>query len=85
MLNLIKKIVAKNTKIDYTTTVDKIDIPNNDDIDFIINTIENSKLDVVYIEQINLRISQDERLYLIGQMDKLNKSIKILKSLKLKG
>lgn len=81
MLNLFKKKVAKNTEMSYNTTIES-DIPTMEEIDFIINTIENSRLDVAYIEQINLRMSQDERLYLIGQMDKLNKSINILKKFK---
>jgi hypothetical protein len=85
MLNLFKKIIVKEQEIEYNDTANKSMSPSNEDIDFIIETIQNSKMDVAYIEQINLYMSQAERLYLIGQMDKLEKSIKILNAIKQKG
>jgi hypothetical protein len=85
MLNLFKKIIVKEQEIEYNDTANKSMSPSNEDIDFIIETIQNSKMDVTYIEQINLYMSQAERLYLIGQMDKLEKSIKILNAIKQKG
>ena len=47
-------------------------------IDFLIDTLSMNKLDIIYMENLKLPLSPDERLYFMQQLDRINSSIKIL-------
>ena len=47
-------------------------------IDFIIDTLEQSKMDILYIEKLRMPLTSDEKVYFLQQIDRLNSATKIL-------
>lgn len=47
-------------------------------IDFLIDTLQSNKFDIVYMEKLKMPLSPDEHVYFMQQVDRINSSIKIL-------
>jgi hypothetical protein len=47
-------------------------------VDFIIDTLEMTKLDIVYMEKLKMPMTPDERIYFTQQVDRINSTILVL-------
>jgi hypothetical protein len=47
-------------------------------IDYILDTIENSKFDIVYMENLKNPLTPDEKIYFIQQIDRLESAKNVL-------
>jgi len=47
-------------------------------IDFILDTLEGNKIDILYMEKLKMPLSYDEKIYFLQQLDRINSSIKLL-------
>ena len=73
----IKKLV--NTF--KTNDVTKFDYRKNNlvtNIEFLIQSFELSKFDIMYMENLKKPLTHDEQIYFVQQIDRINSSIKIL-------
>ena len=46
--------------------------------DFLLDTLENNKFDIVYMENLKQPLTQDERVYFIQQIDRIESAKKVL-------
>jgi len=80
----IKKLV--NTfKTNNTEEVKKYDYRKNNlvtNIEFLIQSFELSKFDIMYMENLKKPLTHDEQIYFVQQIDRINSSIKILNWMK---
>jgi uncharacterized protein YfaA (DUF2138 family) len=47
-------------------------------VDFLIDTLSMSKLDILYMENLKMPLTPDERIYFTQQIDRINSALKIL-------
>lgn len=47
-------------------------------IDFLIDTMNISTFDIMYMENLKMPLTPDEKIYFLQQIDRLNSSVKIL-------
>jgi len=50
----------------------------NRQLEFVMDTLECAKFDIVYMENLKMPLTSDENLYFVQQVDKINSSLKIL-------
>lgn len=72
--NLFRRILTKRTYSDDSHR--KVTLVTQ--IDFLIDTLHMSKLDIMYMERLKMPLTPDETLYFAQQVDRLNSSIKVL-------
>lgn len=47
-------------------------------LDFLIDTLSMNKLDLMYLENLKMPMTSDQKVYFLQQIDRINSSIKIL-------
>lgn len=47
-------------------------------IDFLLDTFESAKMDILYMEKLKMPLTPDEQIYFISQIDRINSAIAIL-------
>lgn len=47
-------------------------------IDFLLDTLESAKMDMLYMEKLKMPLTPEEQIYFISQIDRINSAITIL-------
>jgi hypothetical protein len=47
-------------------------------IDFLMDTLESAKLDILYMEKLRMPLTPEENVYFISQIDRINSAVSIL-------
>lgn len=53
-------------------------------IDFLLDTLHGNKLDIVYMENLKMPLTQDEKIYFVQQLNRIERSIEILSYFRVK-
>ena len=71
---LLRKILFRKTSSD----VPHRQINLLKQVDFLIDTLSMAKFDVVYMENLKMPLTPDERIYFTQQVDRINGALKVL-------
>lgn len=73
-MNFIKKLLFK--KIDPDSVVSRKSVLINQ-FDFLIDTLEHNKFDIMYMENLKNPLTSDERIYFIQQVDRIESAKRV--------
>lgn len=74
-MSVFRRLFSK--KIDPNTMLSRKSVLFNQ-FDFLLDTLENNKFDIVYMENLKQPLTQDERVYFIQQIDRIESAKKVL-------
>jgi hypothetical protein len=73
-LSLLRRILTRSTSNEMPQR--RINLLKQ--VDFLIDTLSMSKLDILYMENLKMPLAPDERIYFTQQIDRINSALKIL-------
>lgn len=78
-MNFIRKLILR--KIDPESVLSRKSVLINQ-FDFLMDTLENNKFDIMYMENLKNPMTPDERIYFIQQIDRIESAKRVVSWMK---